>query len=100
MDEERTYLNAIIRIRDGFERKEKMSESMSELERARMQIILIYLETNKEINSAAAAKLLEVEIKTASRLLLKAEKLNSGVSSAKWYREAVKNLVSMDKKFF
>ncbi len=76
MDEERTYLNAIIRIRDGFERKEKMSESMSELERARMQIILIYLETNKEINSAAAAKLLEVEIKTASRLLLKAEKLN------------------------
>ena len=76
MDEERTYLNAIIRIRDGFERKEKMSESMSELERARMQIILIYLETNKEINSAVAAKLLEVEIKTASRLLLKAEKLN------------------------
>ena len=84
MDEERTYLNAIIRIRDGFEREEKMSESMSksmsesmsELERARMQIILIYLETNKEINSSAAAKLLEVEIKTASRLLLKAEKLN------------------------
>ena len=80
MDEERTYLNAIVRIRDGFEKKEKMSESMSEsmseLERARMQIILIYLETNKEINSAAAAKLLEVEIKTASRLLLKAEKLN------------------------
>ena len=77
MDEERTYLNAIIRIRDGFERKEKMSESMSELERARMQIILIYLETNKEINSAATAKLLEVEIKTASCLLLKAEKLRT-----------------------
>ncbi len=31
-------MNAIIRIRDGFARKEKMSESMSELERARMQI--------------------------------------------------------------
>ena len=50
MDEERTYLNVIIRIRDGFERKEKMSESMSEsmseLERARMQTILIYLETS------------------------------------------------------
>lgn len=76
MDEERTYLNAIIRIRDGFERKEKMSELMSELERARMQIILIYLETNKEINSSVAAKLLEVQIKTASRLLLKAEKLD------------------------
>ncbi|MCI9176355.1 MAG: hypothetical protein HFH49_15760, partial [Lachnospiraceae bacterium] len=52
------------------------SESMSELERARMQIILIYLETNKEINSSVAAKLLEVEIKTANRLSLKAEKLN------------------------
>ena len=95
MDEERTYLNAIIRIRDGFERKEKMSESMSEsmseLERARMQIILIYLETNKEINSAAAAKLLEVEIKTASRLLLKAEKLNilkgTGKTKNKVYRK-------------
>ena len=95
MDEERTYLNAIIRIRDGFEKKEKMSESMSEsmseLERARMQIILIYLETNKEINSAAAAKLLEVEIKTASRLLLKAEKLNilkgAGKTKNKVYRK-------------
>lgn len=103
MDEERTYLNSIIRIREGFERKEKMSElmsesmseSMSELERARMQIILIYLETNKEINSAAAAKLLEVEIKTASRLLLKAEKLNilKGAGKTKnkvYFRESCK----------
>ena len=49
---------------------------MSELERARMQIILIYLETNKEINSSVTAKLLEVEVKMASRLLLKAEKLD------------------------
>ena len=42
MDEDRTYLNTIIHIRDGFERKatmsESMSESMSELERARMPI--------------------------------------------------------------
>ena len=55
---------------------ESMSESMSELERTRMQIILHYLDTNKEINSSVAAKLLEVEIKTASRLLSKAAKLN------------------------
>lgn len=53
-----------------------MSESMSELERTRMQIILHYLDTNKEINSSIAAKLLKVEIKTASRLLSKAEKLD------------------------
>jgi ATP-dependent DNA helicase RecG len=52
-----------------------MSESMSELERTRMQFVLQYLDANKEINSTIAAKLLEVEIKTASRLLSKAEKL-------------------------
>ena len=55
---------------------ESMSESMSELERTRMQIILHYLDTNKEINSSIAAKLLKVEIKTASRLLSKAAKLD------------------------
>ena len=55
---------------------ESMSESMSELERTRMQIILHYLDTNKEINSSIAAKLLKAEIKTASRLLSKAAKLD------------------------
>ena len=55
---------------------ESMSESMSELERTRMQIILHYFDTNKEINSSIAAKLLKVEIKTASRLLSKAAKLD------------------------
>ena len=53
-----------------------MSESMSELERTRMQIILHYLDTNKEINSSITAKLLKEEIKTASRLLSKAAKLD------------------------
>lgn len=47
MDEDRTYLNTIIHIRDGFEMSElmseSMSESMSELERARMQVIFSYL---------------------------------------------------------
>lgn len=62
---------------------EIMSKSMSELERTRMQIILRYLDTNKEINSSIAAKLLEVEIKTASRLLLKAEKLDILKSAGK-----------------
>ena len=63
-------------VLQDFEENETMSESMSELERTRMQIILHYLDTNKEINSSIAAKLLKVEIKTASRLLLKAEKLD------------------------
>ena len=55
---------------------ESMSESESKLERTRMQIILHYLETNREKISSIAAKLLKVEIKTASRMLLKAEKLD------------------------
>lgn len=71
MDEDRTYLNTIIHIRDGFEKK----ETMSELERVRMQIVLSYLETNKETNSSIAARILDVEGKTTSRLLSKAEKL-------------------------
>lgn len=52
------------------------NETMSELERTRMQIILHYLDTNKEINSSITAKLLKVEIKTAGRLLSKAAKLD------------------------
>ena len=75
MDEDRTYLNTIIHIRDGFENKVAMSELMSELERARMQVVLGYLNGNKKINSVIAAELLGVEVKTASRLLSKAEKL-------------------------
>lgn len=63
-------------VSQDFEENETMSESMSKLERTRMQIILHYLDTNKVINSSIAAKLLKVEIKTASRLLLKAEKLD------------------------
>lgn len=67
-------------IAQDFEGNETMSElmskSMSELERTRMQIIFRYLDANKEINSSIAAKLLKVEIKTASRLLLTAEKLD------------------------
>lgn len=65
-------------VSQEFEENKTMSESMSklmsELERTRMQIILHYLDTNKEINSSIAAKLLKVEIKTASRLLSKAAK--------------------------
>lgn len=84
MDEDRTYLNTIIHIRDGFEKQEAVSESMSEsmselmseLERARMKVILGYLNANREISSAVAADLLGVEVKTASRLLSKAEKLD------------------------
>lgn len=66
-----------------------MSELMSELERIRMKIIFNYLQENREINSAVAAKLLGIEVKTASRLLRKAEKVNilkgSGKTKSKIY---------------
>ena len=40
-----------------------------------MQVVLEYLNGNKKINSAIAAELLGVEVKTSSSLLSKAEKL-------------------------
>ena len=87
MDDDRTYLNTIILIRDGFDKNEIMSESMSksmsELEIARIQVILQYLTVHDTINSAKAAELLDVEKKTASRLLSKAEKVEVLISKGK-----------------
>lgn len=91
MDDDRTYLNTIIHIRDGFDKNEimsesmskSMSESMSELEIARIQVILQYLTVHDTINSAKAAELLDVEKKTASRLLSKAEKVEVLISKGK-----------------
>lgn len=91
MDDDRTYLNTIIHIRDGFDKNEimsesmskSMSESMSELEIARIQVILQYLTVHDTINSAKAAELLDVEKKTASRLLSKAEKVEVLISTGK-----------------
>ena len=50
-----------------------MSESMSELERVRRKLILDYLKTHSNISSAVAAELLDVQTKTAARLLTKTE---------------------------
>ena len=80
-----------IHIRDGFDKNEimsesmskSMSESMSELEIARIQVILQYLTVHDTINSAKAAELLDVEKKTASRLLSKAEKVEVLISKGK-----------------
>lgn len=83
MDDDRTYLNTIIHIRDGFDKNEIMSESMSELEIARIQVILQYPTVHDTINSAKAAELLDVEKKTASRLLSKAEKVEVLISKGK-----------------
>ena len=59
------------------------NNSMSKLEQERMQRIFAYLMKYNEINSAKAAELLDVQIKTASRLLKKTEELNLINSSGK-----------------
>jgi len=94
-DEDRTYLITTIKIRSGFEKKnqmfelmsksmsELMFESMSQLENIRMKVILEHLSASTSINSAIAAELLKVQIKTASRLLSKAEKIGILTSEGK-----------------
>ena len=47
---------------------------MSELENIKMKVILEHLSASTSINSDIAAELLKVQIKTARRLLSKAEK--------------------------
>lgn len=66
IDERTTYRNKI----SNEAINNALDPAMSELERARMQVVLDYLDANKEINSSIAAKLLEVEIKTASQSCL------------------------------
>lgn len=81
-DERRTYLETTIFIREGFDDSnkvsdkvsDKMSDKMSDKEKDRMNTIIVYLEEHHEISSSVAADLLDVEVKTASRLLSKAEK--------------------------
>ena len=92
---ENTGTDGLENIRDGFDKNEimsesmsesmskSMSESMSELEIARIQVILQYLTVHDTINSAKAAELLDVEKKTASRLLSKAEKVEVLISKGK-----------------
>lgn len=54
---------------------ESMSESMSELERTRMQIILHYLDTNKEINSSIAAKIIGSGNKDSKSTVIEGRKI-------------------------
>ncbi len=71
---------------------ESVSELMSRLEYDRFTIIKEYLKTHETITTASAAKLLEVQDKTAQRLLTKAEKLRilsgEGKTKDKVYRNS------------
>ncbi|MDE2521573.1 MAG: hypothetical protein O0X93_00245 [Methanocorpusculum sp.] len=66
---------------------------VSESEYDRFTVIEAYLKTHETITTASAAKLLDVQDKTAQRLLTKAEKLRllsgDGKTKDKIYRKAV-----------
>ena len=109
MDEDRTYLQTTIFIREGFSHIELpanskvcnllvekparilmsesmsklVSESMSELEEQRWKILAAYLAEHDGISSTVAAELLGVHMKTAARLLLKAENIGLLLSYGK-----------------
>ena len=61
-------------MREGFDDSGKVSDKMSDKEKNRMDTIIRYLREHCEILSGVATDLLNVEVKTASRLLSKAEK--------------------------
>ena len=75
-DDTRAYLETTIRIHDGFEMSDKMSDKMTEQEQRRIKIIIENMSKNG-ISSKEAAEILGVEQKTANRLLSKA--VTSGI---------------------
>lgn len=83
MDEERTYINTIIHIRENFSENNFSCESMSKLEISRITKVLEYLDDYYEVTSSIVSELLNVEVKTASRLLSKAEKIGILISDGK-----------------
>lgn len=104
-DERRTYLETTIFIREGFDEgrkvsdkvSDKMSNKMSNKEKDRMNIIIMYLEEHYEISSGIAADLLDVETKTASRLLNKAEKC--GIVRGEGKNKTKKYVLSTEDNF-
>lgn len=104
-DERRTYLETTIFIREGFHEgrkvsdkvSDKMSNKMSNKEKDRMNIIIMYLEEHYEISSGIAADLLDVETKTASRLLNKAEKC--GIVRGEGKNKTKKYVLSTEDNF-
>lgn len=67
----------------------KMSDKMSDKDKSRLSVVLGYLQKSKNISSSKAAELLNVEIKTANRLLVKAVELGildaTGINKTRTY---------------
>ena len=75
----------------------KCPNKMSNKEKDRMNIIIMYLEEHYEISSGIAADLLDVETKTASRLLNKAEKC--GIVRGEGKNKTKKYVLSTEDNF-
>ena len=67
----------------------KMSDKMSDKDKSRLSVVLSYLQKSNNISSSKAAELLNVEIKTANRLLVKAVELGildaTGINKTRTY---------------
>lgn len=67
----------------------KMSDKMSDKDKNRLSVVLSYLQKSNNISSSKAAELLNVEIKTANRLLVKAVELGildaTGINKTRTY---------------
>ena len=78
---QRNNVNGLPNVEDGMDKEldilsNILSDKMSKKEIERMKVIVSYLGKNVSITKAVAARLLQVEDKTAQRLLAKAEQLD------------------------
>lgn len=68
---------------------DKISDKMSDKDKSRLSVVLSYLQKSNNISSSKAAELLNVEIKTANRLLVKAVELGildaTGINKTRTY---------------
>lgn len=74
----------------------KMSDKMSDKDKARLSVILDYLNDNESISSSKAASLIGEEIKTANRLLVKAVEL--GILEAQGFNKTRTYSISFQKQ--
>ena len=71
MDSNRTYLNTIIRIRDGFEIKYKMSDKMSDKEKFFYHMLLQTLEKTDYVTTKIMSEVIGMPESTTRRYLNK-----------------------------
>ena len=71
MDEDRTYLNTIIHIRDGFEDNRKMSDKMSDKEKTFYHLLLQTFNTSDYVTTKIMSEKSDMPESTTRRYLNK-----------------------------